>query len=71
MVRRNIDTILPIAVREAVRELGQVLVASRREQGITQLELAKRVGVNRATIGRIESGGAGVAVGWGLPRRGC
>lgn len=33
---------------------------------MTQAELARRVGVKRATIGRIEAGSPGVAVGWVL-----
>lgn len=57
------DTHLPPAVREALRDLGGVISAARRERGFTQKELADRVGVSRDTLARIEAGAAGVAIG--------
>ena len=66
MSRSRVQESIPIPVREATRELGQLVAGSRREQGLSQQELATRVGVGRATIARIERGASGVAVGWVL-----
>ncbi|GAB2456612.1 hypothetical protein GCM10027062_41100 [Nocardioides hungaricus] len=40
------------------RELGQVIRRARVERGLTQAELAARLGVNRMTISRLEAGDA-------------
>lgn len=58
------DAFAPPAVRAALGELGALISAARREQRMTQADLATRVGVTRATIARIERGDSGVAVGW-------
>ncbi len=57
---------MPIAVRGALQELGALIAAARREQGLTRDQLAQRVGVERRTIGRVERGAPGVAIGWFL-----
>ena len=38
------------------RELGAAVRAARREQGLTQAELAGRIGATRAWVGAFESG---------------
>ena len=53
----------PIAVREAIVELGRLVAAARRERRFTQQELAERVGVGRMTIHRLERGAPEVALG--------
>ena len=64
MARRTIDASSPPAVRAALGDLGALISAARREQRMTQADLATRVGVTRATIARMERGDGGVAVGW-------
>jgi len=54
--------VVPVA-REAVSLLGEQIAARRREIGMTGAELAERVGVTRATISKIETGHATVAIG--------
>ena len=44
------------------RVLGHRLRAVRIEAGLSQLELAARVGLQRATLGNIEAGRQGVVV---------
>jgi DNA-binding XRE family transcriptional regulator len=50
-----------LAARQAAgRRLGQV----RRERGLTQRELGRRIGYARTTIGSAETGGAGTPALW-------
>lgn len=39
------------------RELGKMLTAIRRKQGLSQKEVAKKIGVSQQVISRIEKGG--------------
>jgi DNA-binding XRE family transcriptional regulator len=63
MARRPIEPLLPLAVRQALKELGALIASGRKERRFTQAELASRVGVGRMTIVRIERGAPEVAVG--------
>ena len=63
MARRPIGPLLPLAVRQALKELGSLISSGRKEKRFTQAELASRVGVGRMTIVRIERGAPEVAVG--------
>jgi transcriptional regulator with XRE-family HTH domain len=41
-----------------IGELGQRIAVARRAQPLTQIELARRVGISRATIDLLENGRA-------------
>lgn len=49
--------------RAALMLLGAQVAAARRERGWTAAQLAERVGVGPGTIGRLERGEPGVALG--------
>jgi transcriptional regulator with XRE-family HTH domain len=61
---------------ERRRELGDVLVGRRQELGLTQTQVAARMGTSQSAVARLESGGSDVllstleryaeAVGWSL-----
>ena len=55
-------SLLPATV-DAVATLGALIAAHRRELGWTAAMLAERLGVTPATVGRIEAGSPGTAVG--------
>ena len=57
---------LPLSVRESLKEIGGMIACARKEKQWTQEELAKRIGINRMTVGRIEKGAIEVAIGWYL-----
>ena len=57
---------LPLNVRESLKEIGELIACARKEKQWTQEELAKRIGINRMTLGRLEKGDPGVAMGWYL-----
>jgi HTH-type transcriptional regulator/antitoxin HipB len=44
------------------RDLSAALAAARRRQGLTQTELAERIGIGRDYLGDIESGELGMQV---------
>jgi len=58
--------LLPLGVRESLKELGELIACARKEKRWTQEELAQRIGVNRMTVVRIEKGAPEVATGWYL-----
>lgn len=51
------------ATRQALTLLGEQIRLARTRRRLTQAELAERVGVSALTIGKIERGDPGVAVG--------
>lgn len=53
----------PLAVTEALSELGALISAARRERGLTQRDLQERLGVSRMTVHRIEKGAPEVGIG--------
>ncbi len=57
---------LPAGVRESIRELGELIACARKERRWTQEELARRIGVSRMTVVRLEKGAPEVATGWYL-----
>jgi DNA-binding XRE family transcriptional regulator len=63
--KKNIEA-LPVSVRESLKKLGELIVCARKEKRWTQEELAKRIGVNRMTVVRIEKGAPEVATSWYL-----
>jgi len=54
---------LPQSVRESLKEIGDLIACARKEKRWTQEELARRIGVNRMTVVRIEKGAPEVATG--------
>ncbi len=52
------DRFMKQSVRWAydVRDLGEALRLARTERGLTQIELAERLGVARMTLSRLENG---------------
>lgn len=51
------------ATMRAVRALGALISVERRAQGRPQSDLAERAGISIPTLNKIETGGAGSAVG--------
>ena len=60
------STVLPPGVRESIKELGELIACARKEKRWTQEELARRIGVSRMTVVRLEKGAPEVATGWYL-----
>jgi transcriptional regulator with XRE-family HTH domain len=52
----------PSAIRHANRRLAEDVVTWRKLRGLTQVQLADRSGVGRATLARLESGEGGVTL---------
>jgi len=55
---------LPLSVKDSLKKLGGLIACARKEKRWTQEELAKRIGVNRMTVVRIEKGAPEVATSW-------
>lgn len=66
MKKNQRTTSLPISVQQALKEMGELIACTRKEKRWTQEELARRIGVNRMTVVRIEKGAPEVATGWYL-----
>lgn len=60
---KRISTDIPDAVVRAIQDLGAAAKAARTQAGEGQAVAAARLGVHVQTIGRIEAGEPGVAVG--------
>lgn len=54
------------AAREAARLLGALVRQGRHDRRWTQRDLAERVGVSEVTLGKVERGDPGVALGTAL-----
>jgi hypothetical protein len=54
---------LPIPVRRALRKLGNDLCDARRRRRLPAAIVAARASISRTTLGKIESGAPGVALG--------
>jgi len=52
----------PIAVRRAVREIGDNVQTWRKLRGLTQNQVADRAGVDRKAVMRFEHGDGGVSL---------
>jgi transcriptional regulator with XRE-family HTH domain len=55
------NTTTPLAVRRALREVGDSVAGWRKLRGLTQAQLADRAGVSRDTVGRLERADGGVS----------
>ena len=60
---KRISADIPDSVHAVIREMGAAAKAARLQAGGGQAAAAARLGVHVQTIGRIEAGEAGVAVG--------
>ncbi len=57
--------------KKTVHEIALAVRGMRRQAGMTQAQLAKRVGVSQPMIAKIEKGRGTVAPGWDSLRRVC
>jgi transcriptional regulator with XRE-family HTH domain len=53
----------PAAVREAIEKLGANIMLARKNRNLRQEDLARKAGVTRRVIMRIEAGHLGVGIG--------
>lgn len=53
----------PAAVHDQLARLGGHLAIARKRRGLTQAELAKKAGLGRVTVHRIEQGSSGAEFG--------
>ncbi|MDB5958058.1 helix-turn-helix transcriptional regulator [Ramlibacter sp.] len=60
---KRISAEIPDGVLDVIREMGAAAKAARLRAGEGQAAAAARLGVHVQTIGRIEAGEAGVAIG--------
>jgi transcriptional regulator with XRE-family HTH domain len=60
---RKPSRIPPIAVKRALRKLGEDLRNARRRRRIPTALMAERVGVTRVTLARAEKGDSSVSIG--------
>jgi transcriptional regulator with XRE-family HTH domain len=51
-----------LAVDRAVKALGQNIALARRRRGMSQADLASRMGVSVSTVRRLEDGHSGTAI---------
>lgn len=63
MSRTAAPSSMSVATRHRLRELGEGLKAARLARGLTQSEVAERLGVSRFTVMALERGEPGVAIG--------
>lgn len=66
IMNQNKSKFIPPGVKEALKEMGELIACARKEKRWTQEELAQRIGINRMTVVRIEKGAPEVAMGWYL-----
>jgi len=63
MAKVQLDTMLPIPVRRALRKLGQDIRDARLRRRIPTAVMAERASISRTTLNKIEKGDAGVSLG--------
>lgn len=63
MDKRRSDSILPIPVRRALRQLGQDIRDARLRRRIPTAVMAERASISRTTLNKVEKGDAGVSLG--------
>lgn len=59
----------PAAVTKRLSRLGELVQAAREERGLSQVDLAQRIGASRTTVQRLEAGNASVV--WGTVMTAC
>ncbi|MFQ5705267.1 MAG: helix-turn-helix transcriptional regulator [Gemmatimonadales bacterium] len=64
MPRRNITSLgAPAAVTSAIQQLGANIATARVRRGLRQEDLAKKAGISKVTMNRIEAGALGTGIG--------
>ena len=63
MSKTQLDLMLPIPVRRAVRKLGQDVRDARLRRRIQTAIMAERASISRTTLNKIEKGDPGVSLG--------
>ena len=63
MSKTQLDLMLPIPVRRAVRKLGKDIRDARLRRRIRTVVMAERASISRTTLNKIEKGNPGVSLG--------
>ncbi len=63
MKKTQLDLMVPIPVRRALRKLGQDIRDARLRRRIPTTVMAERASISRTTLNKIENGDAGVSLG--------
>ncbi len=64
MPRRNINNLTaPAAVTSAIQQLGANVATARVRRGLRQEDLARKAGISKVTMNRIEAGALGTGIG--------
>lgn len=63
MSKTQLDLMVPIPVRRAVRKLGQDIRDARLRRRISTAVMAERASISRTTLNKIEKGDSGVSLG--------
>jgi transcriptional regulator with XRE-family HTH domain len=64
MPRRNINSLAaPAAVTSAIQQLGANIATARLRRGLRQEDLAKKAGISKVTMNRVEAGAPGTGIG--------
>ncbi len=63
MRKTQLDLMVPIPVRRAVRKLGQDIRDARLRRRISTAVMAERASISRTTLNKIEKGDPGVSLG--------
>ena len=63
MTKTQLDLMMPIPVRRALRKLGQDIHDARRRRRIPTVVMAERASISRTTLNKIEKGDPGVSLG--------
>ncbi len=63
MSKTQLDLMLPIPVRRAVRKLGKDIRDARLRRRIRTAVMAERASISRTTLNKIEKGDPGVSLG--------
>ncbi len=64
MPHRNINKLAaPAAVTSAIQQLGANITTARVRRGLRQEDLARKAGISKVTMNRIEAGALGTGIG--------
>ena len=63
MSKTQLDLMVPIPVRRALRKLGQDIRDARLRRRISTAVMAERASISRTTLNKIEKGDPGVSLG--------
>ncbi|MGZ3775228.1 MAG: helix-turn-helix transcriptional regulator [Pseudobdellovibrionaceae bacterium] len=63
MKKTNWHSLLTPQAEISLKETGQLLTEARKRRGLSVIEVARRVGVDRRTIAQLEMGHPGVSLG--------